>query len=49
MRLVLLGSRVNFVGKNNTRMNFGEIWRDEAMKYNMNKILNIYILILYEK
>ena len=45
MKLLRLRSRDTVIKKNNSRRDFGEIWKDELMKYGMNG----YIFILYEK
>ena len=45
MKLLLLRSRDTVIRINNSRRDFGEIWKDELMKYGMNG----YLFILYEK
>ena len=47
MRLMLLGSRVSIIEKNNGTKE--EIWKAERMKYSMNEITNRYTFIFYEK
>ena len=39
MRLVLLRSRDNIIGRPKNKRDFGEIWKDEEMEWGMNDII----------